>query len=295
MKVIIFTIFTIVLIFTGCGIESNSSAGLSSSKTVGEGDSDEGSGTVDNNDTDPGTVEPSTTELVLASSSPSNSSMDVAVDASVTLTFNNSLDSTTVNETSFSFAKDGSTVLFSVVDNSNGVVTLKTDEVMEFSSTYVIVVNSELKDIHGNSVSSSTTISFTTVSSEVPSNYDANACNISGHVTIYDNSDTSEGVSNDDYGMGLTSYYPKDSNGTTSFVRLYFPSKFDQELDAGRDVVVSTTNYSFSFNKSWVQNSNKTVYISTPERFGVEKECYRYELNSTKSSDISSQITLVFR
>ena len=294
MKTIIFVLLTMIT-FIGCGIESDSSVSLSSSITINVD-----TGGTDSNGTNPDDPEPSTTELTLFSSQPSDATQDVAVDSNITMTFNNSLDSTTVDEASFSFAKDGTNVLFSVTGYSSNTVTLKTDEVMGFDSSYVVGINSSLKDIYSNSISGTATVSFTTASEAtdpvVDSIYDAKACGHVDYKAIVDNSLYPAATFSSEYGMGVTSYYPKSISGASkSEVILFHPLNLENELDNLSDILVIASNYSFSYDRVWLQNSNKTIYIMSPKDDDDNFECYRYELNSTNTSDIRDNMVLVHR
>lgn len=290
-----------MITFIGCGIESDSSVSLSSSITINIDSGGTDSNGTDSNETEP-EPEPNSTELTLFSSNPSEATQDVAVDSSIAITFNNSLDATTVDEASFSFAKDGTNVLFSVTGHSINAVTLKTDEVMGFDSAYVVGINSSLKDIYGNSISGTATISFTTASEVTdpvvvtPSVYDSKACGAEDYKAIVDNSLYPAATFSSEYGMGITSYYPKSISGASkSEVILFHPLNLENELDNLSDILVITSDYSFSYDRVWLENSNKTIYIMSPKDDDDNFECYRYELNSTDTGDIRDNMVLVHR
>ena len=290
--------------FVGCGVESESSISLSSSVTINVDTTDtdtNGSDTngTDSNETDPDPTDPdpdpdpNQTEFTLFSSEPSESAIDVLVDANVTITFNNSLDSSTVDVDSFSFTSGESGVLFSVLDYSDNTVTLKTGANMEYDSTYVVGINSSLKDIYGNSISTLTSISFTTeaeevtpVEPEVDAIYDANACGSLAYRAISDNSLDPEGsIYLPDMGLKISSYYRQGFNATESEVALFYPKTLEVPM-VGTTVFVVETNFSFVFDKAWIDNSNSTIYIKSPI-VNDEFECYRYELNTTNSAEIT--------
>ena len=292
--------------FVGCGVESESSVSLSSSVTINVDTTDtdtNGSDTngtdsngTDSNETDPDPTDPdpNPTEFTLFSSEPSESAIDVLVDSSVTITFNNSLDSSTVDVDSFSFTSGGSGVLFSVLDYSDNAVTLKTGVNMEYDSTYVVGINSSLKDIYGNSISTVTSISFTTeaeevtpVEPEVDAIYDANACGSLSYRAINDNSLDPEGnvAVWEDMGLKITSYYRQGFNPSESEVALFYPKTLEVPK-VGSTVFVVETDFSFVFDKAWIDNSESTIYIKSPI-INDEFECYRYELNTTTSDEIT--------
>lgn len=295
-----------MITIVGCGIESESSVSLSSSVTINVDTTDSDTNDSDINGTDPDTngtdpdpdPDSNPTEFTLFSSEPSESALGVLVDANVTMTFNNSLDSSTVDVDSFSFTTAGNAVLFSVLDYLDNVVTLKTGANMEFDSTYVVGINSSLKDIYGNSISDVTSINFTTeaedaptVDPEVDAIYDADACGSLDYRAISDNSLSPEGNSESDVGLKITSYYPPGYHSQESEVALFYPLDFEGPK-VGTTVFVWTLDFSFSYDKSWIDNTNKTIYIKTPI-INDEFECYRYELNSTDANDL--QAVLVYR
>lgn len=281
-----------MITFLGCGVESDSSVSLSSSITINVDNTGSETNETDSNETDPD-PEPSVTELNLFSSEPFDTMEDVEVDSSTTLIFNNGLDLTTVNEASFSFTKNGTNVLFSVESSSDNEVTLKTDEVMEFDSTYVVFINSGLKDIYSNSISGTTSISFTTASEVTipvvvtPSIYDENACKNTGTYTnIKDNSFDPGGFYDAEEGIKLTSYYPKLTLATYSEARLFHP-RLDGEVNGDMTLVWVPSEYSFSFDSKWLENSNRTIYIKSPVDADEQYTCYRYELNTTNRDDMT--------
>ena len=286
-----FFLLSLTLVFlAGCGVESQSSA----SKIIVNG----GGTTTDPDPIDPiDTNETNETKLVLSYSQPEDGQEGVKVDSSVVITFNNSLDSSTVDKTSFLFTKDGSEIAFSV-EHSTNVITLKTDELMAYASTYSVTVNSSLKDTYGNSISA-TSMSFATESSSgvpvTPSVYDPNACGSVDYRAITDNSFLPASTFSQEFGIGLTSYYPQGYYAEASEVILFHPQSLENETESLADVLVITENFSFSFDKVWVQNSNRTFYVRSPVDADEAFECYRYEINSTDAADISSQYVLVHR
>ena len=112
--------------------------------------------------------------------------------------------------------------------------------------------------------------------------YDPKACgHVDYKVIIYDSKLVAATFSAD-YGIGLTSYYPKSTSAST-------------ETEFLADVLVVTDNYSFSFDRVWLENSNKTIYVRSPVDADDNYECYRYELNSIDPNVIRSQMVLVHR
>ena len=125
--------------------------------------------------------------------------------------------------------------------------------------------------------------------------YDEYACGHVDYKAIVDNSLYPAATTSAVFGLTLTSYYPKSFVASGSEVILFHPLVFDGPLDNLADVLVITDQYSFSFDRNWIGNGNSTIYIMSPKDYDDNFECYRYELNSTNTSDIKNQMVLVHR
>ena len=113
-------------------------------------------------------------------------------------------------------------------------------------------------------------------------------------MAIIDNSFYPAATFDSEYGLGLTSYYPKGFSASKSEIMLFHPIVLENPLVVGlTDILVITPDYSFSYDRAWVQNSNRTIYIRSPLDDNDNYECYRYELNSTSASDM--KMVLVHR
>ena len=117
------------------------------------------------------------------------------------------------------------------------------------------------------------------------STYDPQACLSTGrYVFIRDNSLDPDGFFDELNGIKLTSYYPKTFNATESEIRLYHPS-LENSVDDNL-IFVFTSRYSFSFDTKWLDNTNRTIYMKTPDDENGDFYCFRYELNTTVRDDV---------
>lgn len=75
---------------------------------------------------------------------------------------------------------------------------------------------------------------------------------------------------------GITIFYPELENNATGIKETVFED-----------------NYYFAYDINWINNNEQTVYVMTPKDDSGLYSCYRYELNSSNSTDIYA--TKVFR
>ena len=120
---------------------------------------------------------------------------------------------------------------------------------------------------------------------DLPSVFDPNACGATGYTSMSDNSFNVSSSEDVVYGFKLTSYYPKSFDLGASEVTLYHPVNLESSL-LDTIVFIYTSNYSFSFDQAWIENSNNNIYIQSPPDTDGSFKCYRYELNSDTVSDI---------
>jgi len=126
---------------------------------------------------------------------------------------------------------------------------------------------------------------FNTTNAEL----DDNAC-----VSQYDyhqlksNAFVPEIVEDSKNGIGIKSSYGMGENLEDSEVILFYPS-LSQKLSNDVTVVFQESGeYYFTFDKSWADNAEKTVYIRTPKDTQGLYSCYRYLLSSVHSSEIEA-------
>ncbi|QSZ40611.1 hypothetical protein GJV85_00245 [Sulfurimonas aquatica] len=123
--------------------------------------------------------------------------------------------------------------------------------------------------------------------------YDANSCNIVGDYkaisdTSFDPLSTVDPVNGIEINSDLG--YTSDLQGTT--VAIYYPTL--TKVLVGQFVNVYTDKkYRFGFDKAWLSNVNKTVYVRTPSIDGLDYSCYRFTLTSLTPGAITS--TKVYR
>jgi len=123
--------------------------------------------------------------------------------------------------------------------------------------------------------------------------YDENACSLdTGFNVISDSSFDPVSTADIDNGLEINSAYPYTADLEATKVALYYPT-FTQELSGQFVNVYATQYYRFSFDKSWLDNSDKKIYIRPPKGDALYYGCYRFELNSLDAGTIIG--TKVFR
>lgn len=84
--------------------------------------------------------------------------------------------------------------------------------------------------------------------------------------------------------------FTSDAAGTT--IAIFYPD-LTQSLTGQFVNVFTDQDYRFAFDKAWLSNTNKTVYIRTPGVDGGVFSCYRFVLTSLDAGAITS--TKVYR
>jgi len=74
-------------------------------------------------------------------------------------------------------------------------------------------------------------------------------------------------------------------------VTIFYPDL--ENATSGNKSTKIEENYSFGYDKSWLENSDKTIYVMTPKDEDGLYSCYRYQLSFTNDSEVVS--TKVFR
>lgn len=92
-------------------------------------------------------------------------------------------------------------------------------------------------------------------------------------------------------GIAIASEYPKGKTLDDSQVQIFYPML--ESTLTSESVIVFQDHYYFVFDKSWIKNSNRTVYIRTPKDENDLYSCYRFELNFSTSTSVNG--TKVFR
>lgn len=102
-----------------------------------------------------------TTPPTVTATSPSNGATGVAVDATISATFSEAVDSSTLNTSTFTL-RGGVTGTVSYNSDTN-TATFKPASNLNYATTYTATITTGVKDIGGNSISSNYTWSFTTI------------------------------------------------------------------------------------------------------------------------------------
>lgn len=114
------------------------------------------------------TVTPDNTAPYVVSVSPGNN-INIPVNQSFTITFNESMKSDTINNSSFVIIDNLMNPVGGSVQYNNGTAILTLDNSLDYSASYTLVVTTDAKDIAGNNLSSIYSFNFTTVAMPAPS------------------------------------------------------------------------------------------------------------------------------
>ena len=91
--------------------------------------------------------------------------------------------------------------------------------------------------------------------------------------------DSKSDISN---GISIRSILPYSSYVDSTKVRLYYPNLHEEKTST--QTVIFSDEYYFAFDTSFIENSDKTVYIRVPEDENTTMySCYRYTLSSTNA------------
>lgn len=113
---------------------------------------------------------------------------------------------------------------------------------------------------------------------------DVEACgSFDGYLTVKDNSFDPEGFYDSKNGITIGSSYPLNFSPKNTEVVLFYTNLTVNKSNTFKTIYES--NYYISFDKSWVNNTTRTIYIKTPKLEITDNKygCYRYELNSVSS------------
>lgn len=109
-----------------------------------------------------------TTAPTVSSTSPANGSADVAMNSSISATFSEGMDASTINGTTFSLSGGSGSVSGTVTCNGS-TATFTPSSSLSYNTTYTAMITTGAKDAAGNAVASSYSWSFTTEALSVPS------------------------------------------------------------------------------------------------------------------------------
>jgi hypothetical protein len=106
---------------------------------------------------------PDTTAPTVISTSPANNGTDVSTNIAITVTFSETMDTASVNDTSFQVHDSGNQISGTVVCVGSTATLTPTDN-LAFSTSYAATITTAVKDLAGNPLPSDTSWIFTTVS-----------------------------------------------------------------------------------------------------------------------------------
>lgn len=192
---IVILIFLVISLLSGCG-------------STGQGGND---ATSDNSGTTADTTKPT-----ISSTSPTNNATGVSINASVSVTFSETMDTSTINDTTFTL-KDGTTPVPCTITYSETTATLAPWNTLSYSTTYSASITTGAKDAAGNAMISNSIWAFTTESLT-----DAMATTTADATNITDTSVTLNGSFNNLIGdtttvwfeYGITTSYGNSSIST---------------------------------------------------------------------------------
>lgn len=105
---------------------------------------------------------PDTTPPLVISTSPSNLAVNVAINTNITVTFSEKIDSSTINQETFTLRK-GTIPVIGTVQCSENTATFKPSLALEYSTTYTAELTTGAKDLAGNPSAEDYRWSFITV------------------------------------------------------------------------------------------------------------------------------------
>src|SRR3989339_92101 len=97
----------------------------------------------------------------VSSTSPSNGDVDFSVNGTVSATFNEDMDGTTINDTTFKISAGGNNIS-GIVSYSNKVATFTPSTALSSKTIYTATIMSSVEDLAGNKMASDYSWSFTT-------------------------------------------------------------------------------------------------------------------------------------
>ena len=105
----------------------------------------------------------------VSSTNPLNDAVDISSNSTVTATFSESMDETTINETTFTLSQGGTAVSGTVsYDGNSNTATFKPSDNLALGTPYTATVTTGAKDLAGNALTDDYSWSFTTEKESVP-------------------------------------------------------------------------------------------------------------------------------
>ena len=194
------------------------------------------------------TVSFDTTPPTVSSTSPVSNATDVAVSSTITATFSEDMDSSTITTSTFTLSSSGSNIS-GTVSYSNRVATFTPSSNLSYSTTYTATITTGVKDSSGNAMSSNYTWSFATASTPDTTAPTNTSVTINSGASYTNSTTVTLSLSATD-NTGVTAYYVSTTSST--------PSSSASEWTS----VSSTTSYSGSVSYTLSgSDGNKTVYV----------------------------------
>ena len=104
-----------------------------------------------------------TTAPTISSTSPSSVATSVSISSDITITFNESMDSSTINTSNITLSDSGGNSVGGVISYNNNVATFNPSSDLSHNTNYTVTVGTGVKDSAGNQLISSSSWNFTTI------------------------------------------------------------------------------------------------------------------------------------
>ncbi|MGD8747439.1 MAG: Ig-like domain-containing protein, partial [Balneolaceae bacterium] len=108
-----------------------------------------------------------TTPPVVTSTSPADNAQDVPINSSISVTFSEPMDPSTIDATTFQVTLDGTSINGSISYSGTTAIFTPVND-LEFGSTYAATVTTGVQDLAGNNMTSNVSWNFTTTQETTP-------------------------------------------------------------------------------------------------------------------------------
>ena len=148
---------------------------------------------------------PDTTAPTISSTSPTSGADNVSVSANITITFSESMDSSTINTSNITVTDSSGNSVSGVVSYSNNIATFNPTSDLGYLTVFTVTTGIGVQDTSGNALASSSSFSFTTAApppsitltstaftenGNIPAVYTCNSTDISPELSWSGNLDT---------------------------------------------------------------------------------------------------------
>ena len=144
-----------ILLIFGC-------ADVSKESQLQTGCSGGSESTPENEYVSPSPSGPDTTPPTITSTSPSSGATSVSVSGDITITFSESMDSSTINTSNITLADSSGNAVNGVISYSSNVATFNPSSDLIYNTTYTMTVGTGVKDSAGNPLGMNSNRNFTT-------------------------------------------------------------------------------------------------------------------------------------